>query len=81
MEKVSLFRARHKKLHEDFLREEAEIMTKMKKDFTREFKISKEDLESIMETFDGTVLELYEHLKAIKGERAVERQPVPKFNI
>ena len=81
MDKIGLFRTRYKKLHEDFLREETEIMTKMTKEFVREFKISKEEFNEVIETFDGTVLELYEHLKSTKGTRAVERKPVPKFNI
>jgi hypothetical protein len=81
MDKIGLFRTRYKKLHEDFLREETEIMTKMKKDFIREFKITKEELEDIMETFDGTVLEMYEYLKEIKGKYTDNLKPVPKFNL
>lgn len=81
LDKISLFRARYKKLHEDFLKEETEIMTKMKKDFVKELKISKDELEAIMESFDGTVLELYEHIKSTKGEYFADRKPVPKISI
>jgi hypothetical protein len=81
MDKIGLFRTRYKKLHEDFLREETEIMTKMKKDFIREFKITREELEAVMETFDGTVLEMYEYLKEIKGKYTDNLKPVPKFNL
>ena len=81
LDKISLFRARYKKLHEDFLKEETDIMTKMKKDFVKELKIGKDELESIMETFDGTVLELYEHIKSLKGEYFADRKPVPKLSI
>ena len=56
-------------------------MTKMKKDFVKELKIGKDELESIMETFDGTVLELYEHIKSLKGEYFADRKPVPKLSI
>lgn len=81
LDKIGLFRARYKKLHEDFIKEEEEIMRKMKKDFIRELKIKKEELESIMETFDGTVLELYEYVKSLKGEYIADLKPMPKISI
>lgn len=65
LEKISLFRTRYKKLQEDYLKEETDIMTKMKKDFKTTFKISQEKLNGIMESFDGTTLELYEHIKGL----------------
>lgn len=65
LEKISLFRTRYKKLQEDYLKEETEIMSKMKKDFKTTFKISEKKLDSIMESFDGTTLELYEHVKEL----------------
>ena len=67
LEKISLFRTRYKKLQEDYLKEETDIMTKMKKDFKTTFKISQEKLNGIMESFDGTTLELYEHIKGLKS--------------
>ena len=80
LDKIGLFRARYKKLHEDFLKEETEITTKMKKDFVKEFKVTKDQLESIMETFDGTTLELYEYLKSTVGTKAFDPKPVPKVS-
>jgi len=80
LDKISLFRARYKKLHEDFLKEETEIMTKMKKDFVKEFKVTKDEFDSIIESFDGTTLELYEHLKSSVGTRAFDPKPVPKIS-
>lgn len=68
VDKISLFRTRHKKLHEDYLKEETEIMKKMKKDFRITFRISEEDLDSIMESFDGTTLDLYTYVKKLKGD-------------
>lgn len=81
LDKISLFRARYKKLHEDFIKEEAEIMRKMKKDFRLTFRISEEELDSIMESFDGTVLELYNHVKQLKGESSANRKPMPKVSV
>ena len=66
LDKIGLFRARYKKLHEDFLREEEETLKKMKKDFVRELKITKDDLNTIMETFHGSVLELYEYVQSLR---------------
>lgn len=80
LDKIGLFRARYKKLHEDFLKEETEIMTKMKKDFVKEFKITKDEFDSIIESFDGTTLELYEYLKSTMGTRAFDPKPVPKVS-
>jgi hypothetical protein len=78
LDRISLFRTRYKKLHEDFLKEETEIIKNMKKDFKKEFKISDEELDSIMESFDGTVLELYEYMKELKGELTQKLKPMPK---
>ncbi len=81
LDKIGLFRARYKKLHEDFLKEETEIVKNMKKDFKKEFKISEEELDSIMESFNGTTLELYQHVKQLKGEHSENRKPMPKVSI
>ena len=67
LDKIGLFRARYKKLHEDFLKEEAEIMKNMKKDFWREFRIKAEELDKIMEGFDGTMMDLYNHCVQLKN--------------
>jgi hypothetical protein len=53
----------------------------MKKDFKKEFKISEEELDSIMESFDGTTLELYQHIKQLKGEHFENRKPMPKVSV
>ncbi len=81
LDKIGLFRARYKKLHEDYLKEETEIMKKMKKDFRITFRISEEELDSIMENFDGTTLELYNHIKQLKGEHLENRKPMPKVSV
>jgi hypothetical protein len=60
---ISMFRARHKRLMEDYQKEEAEILRKLKLEFKKVFKIPKEDLERVMETFDGTTLDLYIYIK------------------
>jgi hypothetical protein len=47
-------------------------MRKMKRDFKATFGISGEELELIMEDFDGTTLELYMHVKQIGRERMMK---------
>jgi hypothetical protein len=79
LDKISLFRARYKKLHEDFLKEETEIIKNMKKDFKKEFRVSEEELDSIMESFNGTTLELYEYMKELKGTVTQNLKPMPKI--
>jgi hypothetical protein len=80
-EKISLFRARYKKLHEDFLKEEQEIMNNLRKDFWKEFRIDKEELDKMMEDFDGTVMDLYNHAVQLKNERVESRKPMPKVSV
>ena len=63
---------------EDYLKEETEIMKKMTKDFRIAFRIPEEELETIMESFDGTTLELYNHVKKLKGEHLENRKSMPK---
>lgn len=74
---IGLFRARHKRLMEDYEKEEAEILRKLKLEFKKVFKISKEDLERIMETFDGTILELYQYVKNEYNKNSQRMQEVP----
>jgi hypothetical protein len=44
----------------------------MKKDFKGTFGISGDELELIMEDFDGTTLDLYTHVKQLTRERRMK---------
>ena len=81
LDKISLFRARYKKLHEDFLKEEKEMMQSIKKDFWREFGIKAEELEKIMEDFDGTMTELYAHCLQLRNERVENSKRLSKVSV
>lgn len=59
----NLFMERSRRLLIDYEKEEANIMRELKSDFVKTFKIDKVLLETIMETFDGTLVELYNHIK------------------
>ncbi len=65
----SLFGARWKRLMDDYAKDEKEILRKMKKDFKGTFGISGDELELIMEDFDGTTLDLYTRVKQLTRER------------
>ena len=69
LEHRSLFGARWKRLIDDYQKDEKEILRKMKKDFKATFNIHPDELELIMEDFDGTTLELYTHVKQLTRER------------
>jgi hypothetical protein len=62
LDKISLSRARYKKLMDDYEKDEIEIMKNFKKDCWREFKLSGDDVENMMLEFDGTLMEFYNHL-------------------
>jgi hypothetical protein len=59
----NLFMERRRRLLIDYEKEEANIMRELKSDFVKTFKIDRKLLETIMETFDGTLVELYNHIK------------------
>ena len=60
---TNLFMERRRRLLIDYEKEEANIMRELKSDFVKTFKIDRKLLETIMETFDGTLVELYNHIK------------------
>jgi hypothetical protein len=72
LEHRSLFGARWKRLMDDYAKDEKEILRKMKKDFKGTFGISGDELELIMEDFDGTTLDLYTHVKQLTRERRMK---------
>ena len=69
IEHRSLFGARWKRLIDDYQKDEKEILRKMKKDFKATFNILPDELELIMQDFDGTTLELYDYVKKLTRER------------
>jgi hypothetical protein len=72
LEHRSLFGARWKRLIDDYEKDEKEIVRKMKKDFKATFGISSDELELIMEDFEGTTLDLYTHIKELTRERRMK---------
>lgn len=68
-----LFMERRRKLIGDYEKEEAKRMDKLKSAFFKTFGIKRDLLESIMENFDGSLLDLYQYIKTKKHEQQ------PKF--
>ena len=62
VELTSLLRSRRKRLYEDFERDEQEKIKALKTALWSNFKISKAELDDVIESFDGSTLELYFHL-------------------
>jgi hypothetical protein len=60
---TGLFMERRRRLLIDYEKEEVNIMRELKSDFVKTFKIDRKLLDSIMETFDGTLVELYNYIK------------------
>lgn len=59
----SLFMERYRRLSIDYEKEETRVMQELKSDFVKTFKLDKKELETFMETYDGTLLEMYKHFK------------------
>ena len=67
-----LFMERYRRLNEDYQKEEYKIMTALKSDFVKTFKLDRNTLEMIMETFDGSLLEMYNYCKSFtKNKNAI----------
>ena len=63
---------RARRLNEDYQKNEKELMAKIYSNFRRTFNIQKEELTIIMENFDGTLLDLYDHVKKLKKHEKVQ---------
>jgi hypothetical protein len=62
-EKRALWMERHRRLNEDYAKDEASIMKALIKDFGVTFKVTEEELYSYMEECDGDLLCLYNTVK------------------
>jgi hypothetical protein len=63
---------RARRLNEDYQKNEKELMAKIYSDFRKTFNVQREELTSIMENFDGTLLDLYDHVKKLKKDEKVQ---------
>lgn len=70
--------ARRKRLIEDFEKDEPQKLEDIKKGFMREFKMSKEEYDSHIEEFDGTIEDFYYYCLKTFDKKKVERRGRPK---
>ena len=73
-ESQTLFRERHRRLMKDFEKDEPQRLDDYIKAMTGLFEIEKEELENKMETFDGTLKELYTLIKTTCDFRTKQKR-------
>lgn len=69
IDRINLYMERYRRLMEDSEKEENKRFNALKKRLTTQFKISKEFLEDVMESFEGTTEELYLYLQKLHHEK------------
>ena len=70
IDRINLYMERYRRLMEDSHKEEDKRFNALKKRLSKEFKMTKEDLEEVMETFEGSIEELYLYLLNQKNEKS-----------
>lgn len=69
VDRINLYMERYRRLMEDSQKEEDKRFNGLKKRLSKEFKITKEELELVMEDFDGTIDDLYLYLLNKRNEK------------
>jgi flagellar biosynthesis regulator FlaF len=69
LDDVSLFRTRYKRLMDDYEKDEKELIKDLRKNIRTITKITYEELDKIMETFDGTTHELFIYVRDLMKKR------------
>lgn len=75
----SLFLERRRKLLVDFEKEEKDRMQKLKSEFCKVFRLKSDELETIMENFEGSLLDLYNHIKKSYYERNKSPENIDRY--
>ena len=73
-EAQTIYRERYRRLMNDFEKDEPLRIENYKKNITGLFEIEKDELESKMETFEGTLRELYDLIKATYNFRTKQKR-------
>ena len=82
-EAQTIYRERYRRLMNDFEKDEPLRIENYKKNITGLFEIEKDELESKIETFEGTLRELYDLIKATYNFRTKQKRRgrPKKYNI
>jgi hypothetical protein len=70
IDRINLYMERYRRLMEDSHKEEDKRFNALKKRLSKEFKMTKEDLELVMEDFEGSIEDLYLYLLNQKNEKS-----------
>ena len=73
-EEQTIYRERYRRLMKDFEKDEPLRIINYKKNITNLFEIEDKDLEKLMETYDGTLKELYTFIKTNYNFRTVRKR-------
>jgi hypothetical protein len=69
LDDISMFRTRYKRLMDDYEKDEKELIKDLRKNIRTITKITYEELDKIMETFDGTTHDLFIYVRDLMKKR------------
>ena len=69
LDDVSLFRTRYKRLMDDYEKDEKQLIKDLRKEIRTVTRITYDELDKIMETFDGTTHELFIYVRDLMKKR------------
>lgn len=69
LDDISLFRTRYKRLMDDYEKDEKQLIKDLRKEIRVVTGITYDELDAIMETFDGTTHELFIYVRDLMKER------------
>jgi len=69
LDDISLFRMRYKRLIDDYEKDEKQLIKDLRKEIRIITKITYDELDKIMETFDGTTHELFIYVRDLMKKR------------
>lgn len=75
---AGLYMEKYRRLMLDYQKDEASRLDDLVKSFAKSTPLSKDEIKSIIETFDGTIEELYHHILSLYS---IKSQAPPKFTV
>jgi hypothetical protein len=69
IEQTRVDKQRRRRLYDDFEKDEAEKLATLRKQFPKEFRMTKEDYDNEILEFGGTLLQLYRHCEIKYGKK------------
>jgi len=69
IEQTRVDKQRRRRLYDDFEKDETEKLATLRKEFSKEFRMTKEDYDNEILEFGGTLLQLYRHCEIKYGKK------------